>query len=563
MLLIRFVTLFALALSIGGPLYAGSFDLEKDFKRLDSAVAVYQSVITEREDEITAYKSHATDVMSVDDIYRYTKHLYLMYLKFDTDSAIHYAQLCDSIATANAMEPEATLARIDLALACILRGETFRAYNLLEKLGDIRQMDAGCQPKMAVTILEFYLRLNYPPAGTRGTAYSREMAELWSRYGGYLPRDGWLYVYYQALITGRTDRDALLRHVAAAPQPSVQAAMLLYALATVSRAGGDEKAYCHYLACSAVNDILSANREASSLIVLLNTPYIANNSRRAARYAMLCTDNAGHYYDRWRSPDIAAAQTLIIRPYEQRLEQEGRRMRIAIGLLVALVVAVCILLGGMRRRRRRTERRMEDMRMANQSLQEEAKRERQMLTQMETSNEQLRAKISQHNAHFMDIYLFASQYIHDVQCFQNSVYNLFVAGRADKAARRLAQSGEKEKHLQAFYQQFDKGFLASHPDFISRLNNLLRPECRVPLPHDALTPELRIYALVSIGMTDSISIAHFLHYSPQTVYNYRLRMRRNALISEKAFARTVADFYIQESGDDLRADNPGAAPITP
>ena len=91
MLLIRFVTLFALALSIGGPLYAGSFDLEKDFKRLDSAVAVYQSVIAEREGEITAYKSHATDVMSVDDIYRYTKHLYLMYLKFDTDSAIHYA----------------------------------------------------------------------------------------------------------------------------------------------------------------------------------------------------------------------------------------------------------------------------------------------------------------------------------------------------------------------------------------------------------------------------------------------------------------------------------------
>ena len=105
--------------------------------------------------------------------------------------------------------------------------------------------------------------------------------------------------------------------------------------------------------------------------------------------------------------------------------------------------------------------------------------------------------------------------------------------------------------------------MASHPDSISRLSNLLRPECRVPLPPDALTPELRIYALVSIGMTDSISIAHFLHYSPQTVYNYRLRMRRNALISEKAFARTVADFYIQESGDDPRADNPGAAPITP
>ena len=62
---------------------------------------------------------------------------------------------------------------------------------------------------------------------------------------------------------------------------------------------------------------------------------------------------------------------------------------------------------------------------------------------------------------------------------------------------------------------------------------------------DTLTPEQRIYALISLGVTDSVSIANFLHYSPQTIYNYRLKTRHNAIIPEKDFADTVARLYYQ------------------
>lgn len=54
---------------------------------------------------------------------------------------------------------------------------------------------------------------------------------------------------------------------------------------------------------------------------------------------------------------------------------------------------------------------------------------------------------------------------------------------------------------------------------------------------------MRIYALLSLGITDSVSIAEFLHYSPQTIYNYRLRVRHCACIPEKDFAATVAAMY--------------------
>ena len=58
--------------------------------------------------------------------------------------------------------------------------------------------------------------------------------------------------------------------------------------------------------------------------------------------------------------------------------------------------------------------------------------------------------------------------------------------------------------------------------------------------------EMCMRGSVSIGITDSVRIAEFLHYSPQTIYNYRLKTRRNALLPGKQFAEEVASFYRKE-----------------
>ena len=137
-----------------------------------------------------------------------------------------------------------------------------------------------------------------------------------------------------------------------------------------------------------------------------------------------------------------------------------------------------------------------------------------------------------------------TKYIADVQAFKKSLFNLITSGKIDKARKELKLQTVAESYRQNFFEHFDKAFLSSHPDFVERFNKLLRPECAiVPPASDRLTPELRIYALVSMGVTDSVSIADFLHYSPQTIYNYRLRVRHCACIPEKDFADTVARMY--------------------
>ena len=97
--------------------------------------------------------------------------------------------------------------------------------------------------------------------------------------------------------------------------------------------------------------------------------------------------------------------------------------------------------------------------------------------------------------------------------------------------------------MREFYKQFDKAFIRTHPDFMERFNALMKPEERIIPPEESLTPELRIFALMSIGITDGTSIADFLQYSVQTIYNYRMRVRRSAIVDEKDFDATIENMY--------------------
>lgn len=102
------------------------------------------------------------------------------------------------------------------------------------------------------------------------------------------------------------------------------------------------------------------------------------------------------------------------------------------------------------------------------------------------------------------------------------------SGKVKDLNEMLSPSAVAE-HLQNFYDQFDSIFLDIYPDFITKINTLFIDGFRLePRPGEKLSPELRIYALVRLGIVESTQIATFLNYSTQTVYNYRSRVRQHA-----------------------------------
>ena len=106
---------------------------------------------------------------------------------------------------------------------------------------------------------------------------------------------------------------------------------------------------------------------------------------------------------------------------------------------------------------------------------------------------------------------------------------------------RLSKSTElKEKEIEELLQNFDSVFLHLYPNFVEEFNALLQPEMRFQKREDnRLVTEIRIFALIRLGIEDSSKIAEFLHYSVNTIYNYRARIKNGALDNRESFERRV------------------------
>lgn len=525
------------------------FDIEADLQRLDSVVANSVNYDRQKQQDINVIKRAVGGYVTPTERYNYYKRLYDEYMKFDSDSAKHYASLCQKVASRANLPDLELMSILDRAYILIICGELIDAQLLLNKISTpVESMSDDARMKYVVLMFEYRIRLDMKEFMERRQVNNAEQLALWNKYSKYLPDDMWQKHYYEASLTHKDMLKTLLDDLKNTQQPSPKAAMLYIAIARqYNSKTDDENVFLHYLILSAINDIKSSNREASSLLYIVNLPYICAGTERAFNYAMLCTENAKSFKDHGRSFDIVRAHAKITRAYQKRLENNIMLCLICMVLLAGAVVAVVLLYRNVVKKRRAQAALLKQIETVNASLEESVKNEKAALEKLKHSNGLLRDEIAYHNRNFINVYQLVTKYIADVQAFKKSVFNLITSGKIDKARSELKSQTNAEGYLQNFFMHFDQAFLASHPDFVERFNRLLKPDCAIlPPATDRLTPELRIYALVSMGITDSVSIAEFLHYSPQTIYNYRLRVRHNACIPEKNFADAVAQMYADE-----------------
>ena len=113
--------------------------------------------------------------------------------------------------------------------------------------------------------------------------------------------------------------------------------------------------------------------------------------------------------------------------------------------------------------------------------------------------------------------------------YQHSLIKIASAGKVEDLYKALRSSTLIENELKDFYVYFDKSFLDMFPTFVEDFNNMLIPEGRIyPKIKGQLNIELRIFALIRLGISDSKKIAKFMRYSVTTIYNYRVKVRNAA-----------------------------------
>lgn len=204
--------------------------------------------------------------------------------------------------------------------------------------------------------------------------------------------------------------------------------MLSLVMAKSCMAYGSADEVCHYLILSAVNDIMSANREAASLTMLLYTPYIDKNSQRAADYALACVKIANGYKDMARSFDIVKANSIIISDYMKMQRRVRTTSLVIIVLLVVLVAMGAVLVYILVRRARRRKAQLDRAMGFNSRLS-------RTLAEITETKESIEDASARRNALTLDAYVHMSDYINDVDKFCKTTANMITEARPPRRAR--------------------------------------------------------------------------------------------------------------------------------
>ena len=288
-----------------------------------------------------------------------------------------------------------------------------------------------------------------------------------------------------------------------------------------------------YLIISAIADIQAATKEYISLWKLANLLFQEGDINRAYTYIECSMQDATFCNARYRTQEISEMLPIISRTYENKLRQEKTQMValfvLTSVLLIILLIALMFIFYQMKR--------LNVARKAVSDMNEELKH---INANLHTLNDKLQESNQVKEEYIGYVFNMCSLYINKQEEQRKMLARKIKTGQLDDLYKTVNSSSFVANELKEFFYTFDSVFLKLYPKFIEQFNTLLQEDERIcPKEGELLTPELRVFALIRLGITDSGKIANFLHYSAQTVYNYRLKVRNKSLLSKDEFMEAV------------------------
>lgn len=298
-------------------------------------------------------------------------------------------------------------------------------------------------------------------------------------------------------------------------------AMATYGLALVYSRTNNWKEYENYLIKAAISDQVCPLKENLALQELALCIFKNRDGEvsRANRYLNYSLEDAMYYNNRLRMLEIARKFPSIVLSYQKQNLIESQRLQwslICISLLsIGLVVSLVYIYRQMNQLHKRKKI------LANMNC------ELQHLNKALVDTNHTR---EEYVSLFMDL---CAAYIDKLKKYQDLVKRKVKAKQTDDLLRLVNATKLSEMDTREFFMNFDTAFLNLYPNFIKEFNSLLREgEEIIPKRGEILTTELRIFALIRMGIKDSSKIATLLFYSPQTIYNHRSVVKNKAKIRD-------------------------------
>ncbi len=454
------------------------------------------------------------------------------YKSYKYDSAYVYAHRCLHVATLIS-DPEKVMEAKGLIAFCYLSSGLFKEASDIMNSIDVKNASEAIKKEYYAQLARLYYDMaDY----NNGEPFSSEYVRVGIQYCDsaitYLPIESpkmWNTVGLKRMQQ-RNFPAAIEAFQTLLHSPNIDdhtAAIATSSMGFMYGSMGDGQKGMYYLIQAAIYDIKSATKEAVALQNLANLLYEAGDVTRANRYVRIAMEDANFYNARHRKIQISAILPIIEREHLQMVENQRNNLIIfaaVVSLMFILVLVSTIIIYKQVKKLRRAKRTIQSQ---NKSLQ--------------STNSKLIEANEIKDEYVVQSLYGKSEYIDRLESLYKTINRKVKARQFDDIHSYLKESDLK-KERENMYSSFDQTFLRLFPDFIEEYNRLFKPEDVISFDlNKGLTPELRIFALIRLGIHESERIARFLDYSVNTINTYKTKVKNKSIIPNEQFEQKIME----------------------
>lgn len=527
---------------------------------LDSLLEQQDLFVRVKEERIKQLKMQYSRVKDVKELYAMNRMVYLEYRVYDADSALHYINKNIQLAQQTNNRTWEVVSLLEQSFVLTSSGLLTEA---LKAVSDIQpeELPQNLRSEYFGRLCTLYSRLR---------DYSSENSQLSEHYNNlqkafrdsvyltatpdelrYWNCRAWLYMGTPEI---EPVKQAFEENKQTLSNDSRKYSIATYNLSAIYRSENNESKYLENLILSAMADIRSVNGDIGSLQEIAEYLFKHGEIDRAYNYILYCSQKAMLFHNRVRIVKMSHLQNQIYKAYQEQSRTQQKRLQaslIAVSFLFLVLIGAFLFIRKQMRRLKEANLKldstnqklsvnMDALSTAHQRLEEVNIQLKDLNTQLQEVNDQLRESNYVKEEYIGYVFNICSTYISKLEEFRKNINRKLKVGQIEDVKAMTDSSATASNELKEFYQNFDTIFLHLYPDFVGDFNALLLPEERIELKEgELLNIELRIHALIRLGITDSVKIADFLHCSAQTVYNNRLRTRNKSIIPKEDFINAV------------------------
>lgn len=472
-----------------------------------------------------------TDAPSLFALY---KNLYAEYRIFNYDSAYRYAGLLRDIAQQQNNPHLIAEARLQLCFILLSSGLFRETYDSLRITVVSNEPDSLKATWYTLMGRYYYDLANYDYDGAHHSMSYDQQGNLFLDSAlAFYPAGSFERTYYGGLLNlkqNNTDKAAeLFLQLLHRPLTDHQLALTTSTLSGVEAQKGRPDEAINLMLNAAIADIRASTKETYAIFILADMLYKKGDVRHASLCIETAIANAEFYGARQRKVQVSSVLSLIESERINAVEAQRRQLISYSIVVTALLLALGALIVVIRKQVKKLQK-------AQRAITDAHATQRLINKKLEEAN-----KIKEEYIGYF--FSLDSEFFVKLERLKRTL-DQKVADRKFEDIRFIVNNIQLKKEKEELLRSFDTVFLRIFPNFVTRFNALFKEEDQVKLKeNELLNIDLRIFALIRMGITDNEKIAQILEYSVNTIYAYKTRIKNKSIVPNDEFEARILEIH--------------------